>query len=170
MANTVLESFGESSKACVTNFSHPPEKLKGKENPDLPSVCSNYWPPNMALSLYFNHLVLSTFRQSRSAIPNRSAKPIASKHHTVQVPLEKTLREFITPNSLTWLRIDNLFILYTVFPNIVSFLELVPPLNIFHIFMCCNLWPYILWPLDFQIKKRIVFAETIWGNTVSNLV
>ena len=24
----------------------------------------------------------------------------------------------------------------------------------------------ILWPLDFQIQKRIVFVETIWGNTV----
>ena len=51
MANPVLESFGESPKACVTNSSRPPEKLKGKENPDLPLVCSNYWPPNMALSL-----------------------------------------------------------------------------------------------------------------------
>ena len=48
MANPVLESFGESPKACVTNSSRPPEKLKGKENPDLPSVCSNYWPPNVA--------------------------------------------------------------------------------------------------------------------------
>ena len=26
--------------------------LKGKENPDLLSVCSNYWPPKVALSLY----------------------------------------------------------------------------------------------------------------------
>ena len=50
MANPVLESFGESPKACVTNSSRPPEKLKGKENPDMPSVCSNYWPPSVALS------------------------------------------------------------------------------------------------------------------------
>ena len=28
------------------------------------------------------------------------------------------------------------------------------------------MWPYVLWPLDFQIQKRIVSAETIWGNTV----
>ena len=49
MANPVLESFGESPKACVTNFSRPPEKLKGKENPDLPSVCLKYWPPIVAL-------------------------------------------------------------------------------------------------------------------------
>ena len=68
----------------MTNSSCPPEKLKGKENPDLPSVCSNYWPPNVALSLCFNHLVFSTFRQSRFAIPKRSAKPIASIYHTVQ--------------------------------------------------------------------------------------
>ena len=34
--------------------------------------------------------------------------------------------------------------------------------------MYCDLWPYVLWPLDFQIQKRIVSAETIWGNTVSN--
>ena len=82
--NPLLERFRESQKACVTNSSRPPANLKGKENPDLPSVCSNYWPPNVALSLCFNHLVLSTFRQCRSAIPQRSAKPIASIHHTVQ--------------------------------------------------------------------------------------
>ena len=58
----MLESFGESPKAWVTNSSRPPANFKGKENPDLPSVCSNYWPPNVALSLYFNHLVLLTFR------------------------------------------------------------------------------------------------------------
>ena len=74
----MLESFGESPKACVTNSSRPLEKLKGKENPDLPLVCSNYWPPNVALSLCFNHLVFSTFRQCRSAIPKRSDKPLAS--------------------------------------------------------------------------------------------
>ena len=62
MANPVLESFGESPKACVTNSSRPSAKLKGKENPDLPLVCLNYWPPNVALSLCFNHLVLLTFR------------------------------------------------------------------------------------------------------------
>ena len=76
----------------MTNSSRPPTDLKGKGNPDLPSVCSNYWPPIMALSLCFNHLVLSTFWQCRSAIPKRSAKPIASIHHTVEYP------------SLTWLR------------------------------------------------------------------
>ena len=32
--------------------------------------------------------------------------------------------------------------------------------------MYCDLWSYVLWPLDFQIQKRIVSAETIWGNTV----
>ena len=48
MANPLLESFREPLKAGVTNSSHPPVNLKGKGNPDLPSVCSNYWPPNMA--------------------------------------------------------------------------------------------------------------------------
>ena len=72
MANPVLESFRESPKACVTNSSRPLEKLKGKENPDLPTVCSNYWPPIVALSLCFNNLVLSTFRQCRSAIPHNT--------------------------------------------------------------------------------------------------
>ena len=52
----------------------------------LPLVCSNYWHPNVALSLCFNHLVLSTFWQCRSAIPQRSAKPIANIHHTAQCP------------------------------------------------------------------------------------
>ena len=55
--NWPLESFRESPKACVTNFSCPPEKVKGKENSDLPSVSSNYCPPNVALSFCFNHLV-----------------------------------------------------------------------------------------------------------------
>jgi hypothetical protein len=32
----------------VTNSSRPPANLKGKGNPDLPSVCSNFWPPNVA--------------------------------------------------------------------------------------------------------------------------
>ena len=82
----LTQCFGESPKACVTNYSRPPEKLKGKENPDLPSVCLNYWPPILALSLCFNHLVLSTFRQCRSVMPKRSAKPIASIRHTVQCP------------------------------------------------------------------------------------
>ena len=86
LANPLLESFGESPKACVTNSSHPPAKHKGKENLDMPLVCSNYWPPNVARSLCFNHLVLSTFQQCRSAITQRSAKPIASIHHTVQYP------------------------------------------------------------------------------------
>ena len=36
----------------------------------------NYWPPIVALSLCFNHFVLSTFRQCRFANPKRSAKPI----------------------------------------------------------------------------------------------
>ena len=72
MANPVLESFGESPKACVTNSSRPPANLKGKGNPYLPLVFSNYWPPIVDLSLCFNHLVLSTFRQCKSAIPQRS--------------------------------------------------------------------------------------------------
>ena len=32
--------------------------------------------------------------------------------------------------------------------------------------MYCDLWSYVLWPLDFQILKRIVSVETIWGNMV----
>ena len=48
MANPLLESFGKPPKAGVTNSSCPPPSLKGKGNPDLPSVFSNYWPPNVA--------------------------------------------------------------------------------------------------------------------------
>ena len=36
--------------------------------------------------------------------------------------------------------------------------------------MYCDLWPYVLWPLDFQIQKRIVSVETIWGNTVDGKI
>ena len=32
--------------------------------------------------------------------------------------------------------------------------------------MYCDLWPYVLWPLAFQIQKRIISSETIWGNPV----
>ena len=85
MANPLLESFGETPKICATNSSRPQTDLKG--NPDLPSVCSNYWPPNVALSLCFNHLVLSTFRQCRSAI--HQAYSQYPPHSTV--PLEKSL-------------------------------------------------------------------------------
>jgi hypothetical protein len=84
VANPLLESFGEPPKAFVTNTSRPPANIKGKGNPNLPLVCSNYWPPIVALSLCFNHLVLLTFWQCRFAIPQRSAKPIASIHHRVQ--------------------------------------------------------------------------------------
>ena len=35
--------------------------------------------------------------------------------------------------------------------------------------MYCDLWPYELRPLGFKIQKRIVCAETIWGNTVNTL-
>ena len=32
--------------------------------------------------------------------------------------------------------------------------------------MYCDLWSCVLWSLDFQNKKRIVFAKIIWGDTV----
>ena len=44
-----------------------PANLKGKANPDLPSVCSNYWPPNVALSLC-NHLVIEFNIQYRNFV------------------------------------------------------------------------------------------------------
>ena len=72
-------------KARVTNSSCPPVNLKGKENPDWPLVCPNYCLLSW-LILCFNHLVLLTFQQCRSPIPQRSAKTIASIHHTVQFP------------------------------------------------------------------------------------
>ena len=64
----------------------------------------------MALSLGFNHLVLATFQQRRSAIPQRSAKPIAST-----VPLKKPLVwvnthavwiMWIPQNKQTWSRLS----------------------------------------------------------------
>ena len=78
--------FGTASCTEFTLKTPSPGNLKGKENPDLPLVCSNYWPPSLALSLCFNPLVLSTFRHCRYAIPQRSAKPKASIHHTVEYP------------------------------------------------------------------------------------
>ena len=51
-------------------------------------------------------------------------------------------------------------------PNGSLFSNTVFSLNSFRTFMYCDFWPYVLWSLDFQIQKRIVSAETIWGNTV----
>ena len=58
VANLLLESFGEPTKACVTNSSHPPAILKGKGNPDLPSICSNYWSGSQFVFLPFGTLDL----------------------------------------------------------------------------------------------------------------
>ena len=100
MANPLLESFGEFPKICLTNSRRPPANLKGKGNPDMPSVCLNYWPPIVALSLCFNHLVLWTFRQCKSAISKRSAKPIVSIHHTVEYSWrnQRTIQDFDLPS------------------------------------------------------------------------
>ena len=43
VANSLLESFREPPKAFMTNSSRP------TRNPDQPLVCSNYWPPIVAL-------------------------------------------------------------------------------------------------------------------------
>ena len=51
MANPLLHSFGEPPRILATNSNSPPIDLKKKGNTDLPSVCSNYWPPIAALSL-----------------------------------------------------------------------------------------------------------------------
>ena len=51
---------------------------------------------------------------------------------------------------------------YSFLPGIVS----APLCTVTFGLMYCDLWPYVLWPLDFQIQKRIVSAETIWENTV----
>ena len=51
-------------------------------------------------------------------------------------------------------------------PQIPYFLIWFPPLKSFRTFKYCDLWPYLLWPLDFQIQKRIISSETIWGYTV----
>ena len=101
MANTLLESFEEPPKACMTNSSRPLANLKGKENPDLPSVCSNYWPPNMALSLCFNHLVLLTFSAMQVCNPPEIYQAHSQYPPHSTVPLEKPLRELTMCISLT---------------------------------------------------------------------
>ena len=53
----------------------------------------------MALSLCLNHLVLLTFCQCRSAIPERSAKPISSIHHTVQYLIYVITHNFLIPKD-----------------------------------------------------------------------
>ena len=60
---------------------------------DRKLVCSNCWPPIVALSLCFSHLVLLTFRQCRSAMPQRSSKAIAITQYS-------TLTE--TPSIMWW--------------------------------------------------------------------
>ena len=61
IANPLLESFGEPPKACVTNSNSPPANLKGKGNPDMPQVCSNYWPPNVAQFVFLPLVTLVLF-------------------------------------------------------------------------------------------------------------
>ena len=39
----------------------------------------------------------------------------------------------------------------------------------FRTIMYCNLWPYVLWPMDYRILKRIVSMEIIRRNMVTNL-
>ena len=75
LSSNGIESFRESPKACVTNSSRPLLNLKGKENPDLQLVCSNYWPPNLALSLCFNHLVFRTFVNANLQSPRDQPSP-----------------------------------------------------------------------------------------------
>ena len=48
MANPLLDSFRASPRKPKTNSICPLANLKGKEDPDLPSNCSNYWPPILA--------------------------------------------------------------------------------------------------------------------------
>ena len=77
---TVLKMINP--KALVTNSNRSPANLKGKKNTNLPSVCSNFW-----LLLWLSVCVLTIwyyrpFGNCRSAILQRSAKPIASIHHT----------------------------------------------------------------------------------------
>ena len=76
LANPLLESFRKSPKTWATNSSRI-----GKGNPDLPLVCSNCWPPIVALSLCFNHLILSTFRQSPRDPP--CTQPVSTTQQSI---------------------------------------------------------------------------------------
>ena len=61
MANP-LHCQRENPTIRMTNSSHPQTDIKGKGNPYLSLVCLNYWLPIVALSLCFNHLVLSAIQ------------------------------------------------------------------------------------------------------------
>ena len=78
MANPLLESFRESPKAYLTNSNHPWWTSMEKET----QIC-HWFGQTIGLltwhSLWFNHLVLSTFRQCRSAIPLVLVSPKESK-------------------------------------------------------------------------------------------
>ena len=52
MDNPLLESFAESPKACVTNFSHPLAKLKGKKT----QICHQFVKTTALLELEGNLL------------------------------------------------------------------------------------------------------------------
>ena len=90
MANPLLESFGEPPKACMTNSSCPPANFKGKENPDLPSICSNYWPSNVP---QFVFEPFSTFKLLAMQVYNFPEICQAHSQHPPHstVPLEKPL-------------------------------------------------------------------------------
>ena len=91
MVNPLLESLGEPPTACVTNFSRPLANLKGKGNPDLPSVCLNYWPPNVAQFVFLKPF--GTFDLSAMQVCNPPEIFQAHSQHPPHstVPFEKTL-------------------------------------------------------------------------------
>ena len=108
---TVLESFGEPPQACVIKSYCPPANLKGKANPDLPSVSSNYWPPTMEQFVFY--LPFGTFDLMAMQVYN---PPEICKAHSQYpphstVPLEENppLFKFMTNkriSSLTWLSME----------------------------------------------------------------
>ena len=81
MAKPLLESFG-----APQGSAQQIPAVRGTSKEKETHICHLFGQTIVALSLCFKHLVLSTFWQCRSAIPKRSAKPIAIIHHTVQCP------------------------------------------------------------------------------------
>ena len=94
MTNQLLEGFGNPQRSVW----QIPAKQTSKEKETqichwfVQTICLLSWLSACVLTIRYFCL----FLPCRSAIPKRSAKPIASIHHTVEYPIEKT-------PSLMWL-------------------------------------------------------------------
>ena len=86
VANPMLESFKESPRIRVTNSSRPPTDLKGKGKPRSAIGLFRLLAFYCGSKFVFQSFGTFDLLAMQVCNPKRSAKPIASIHHTVEYP------------------------------------------------------------------------------------